>query len=246
MPNKIDKWYITNLDARRDKWACQQLVAGLHGIPMEIFERFPARIENDVLPSQEELARRIAADGFPEWEEPFATFQCPPVAIEFIERPERILQQIACEWTRMSVLRHIVESGYRSVVCTDNVYLKGRFEELTVMLNQLPDTLQVLFLHWYCFLRDEDGWDAVCRLESSGVPGVLKNFSGGGFIVYWTPKGASLFLDLWRRVPLILAENVLLVSHFDSSQFYACDPHLVVTYEDIGLPSDNLLCTKDH
>ena len=243
MPNKIDKWYITNLDARWDKWACQQFVACLHGIPMEIFDRFPARIENDVLPSQEELARRIAADGFPEWEEIFAT---RPVAKEHRDRPELTIQHIACEWTRMSVLRHIVESGYRSVVCTDNGYLNIRYEELTVMFNKLPDDLLVLYFYWYCFLRDSDGWDAVCRLEPSGVPGVLKNFSGGGFNAYWTPKGAGLFLDLWRKNPKTSAENLLLVSHFDSSQFYACDPHLVVTYRDIGLPSDNPLFGRDH
>ena len=241
--DRIDKWHITNLSSQPYKWACQELVACLHGIPMEIFERFPARIENDVLPSQEELARRIAADGFPEWEKTFATRS---LIKEHLDMPERHCQQIACEWTRMSVLRHIAESGNRAVACSDNGYLNIRYKELTAILNQLPDDLLVLYLHWYCFLRDGDGWDAACRLEPSGVPGVLKEFSGGGNSAYWTPEGAQVVLDLWRKIPNASAGDILLWSNFDSSQFYVCDPDLIASYKSIGLPSDNLFFTRDH
>ena len=246
MKNKIDKWCVINLNSSTYKWATQQLVAALQGIPMDIFERFPARCENDSLPSQEELARRVAADGFPEWEETFAT---RPVPEEYRDRPERTVQHIACEWSRMSLIRHISDSGYRVVMVSDNLYLRIRFEELVATLNQLPDDLHGVFLHWYYMFSSKNHLDDLRRLEPSGVPGVLRNFKSSGIGMYFTPEGARLFLDLWRKMPVFSGENVLASSILDTSKFYACDPAPLLPTGKI-LPSylvnQNPLLTKDH
>ena len=234
------KWYVTNQESQPVKWATQELVACIFEIPFDVFERYPARIENDALPSQVELAKLIADDGFPEWEEVFAT---RPVVPEFREQPERMLRKIASQWTRLSVLRHIIETDTPAVVSSDTGYLRIPFNKVKDMLYALPDDFHALFLqHWHL---PRFGLASLLRLKPSGVPGVLQNFSLGGFRACFSPAGAQFFFNLWRKAPMYNADDLLLNSDFDASKFYLCDPMVMVSARHI-LPPGQVLRIKDN
>lgn len=241
----IDKWYVSNLNSRPDKWDAQELVSVIQKMPVGILQRIPAAIENENLPdTRKELSRLMASDGFPEWSH-------PDVAIK-----DSGVSRLASDWTKLCALRQVIESSENAVITTDNAYLIEQFPRVERLVASAPNDLNALYLHWNSHPEMPRHMEAMSKLEPSGVPGMLKNFELGGWIVYFTNKGAKWFMDLWREIPSCDGQNVVYHAARRYGRLegvYACNPQVAVSvfeldrFRDIrnGLSLGNALIVKD-
>lgn len=224
--HSIDKWYYTNLNARPDKMDAQELAAAIQGMPKGVLTRFPAAMENEDLPDNKaELCGLMIADGFFEWE------------YELVKDYKCSISLLAADWSKLRVLRHVVESGENAVITTDNAYLIEKFSKVQEVVGSLPPDANALYLHWSSELDAPGHVEAMSRLEPSGVPGILKNFGLGGWIIYFTNKGARYFLDLWREIPDCDGQDVVYYAakrYPNLEGFYACNPQVAQSIFGIG------------
>ena len=224
---KINKWLYSNLNSAPEKRHQQQIVAAIMGFPANVFERYPAAIENDKLPrTREELLLMMQADGFPEW-----------TADQFHEMPWNRIW-IASNWTKLQMLRIIAESDWDgAVISTDRGFPVVPFKEIEEKVAQCPRDLRSLFLHWIIEPWEghftADHYKSLAVMQPSGIDGILKNFCANGSIAYFTSQGAQHFLDIWKKIPFIDFQAVLTYEFIVSSKlqtgFYATNPHLALT-----------------
>ena len=156
--HSIDKWYVTNLNSRPEKWDAQELVSVIQGMPPGILTRFPCAIENEDIPATHaELCELIRQDGFPEW------------ADARIHTTDRPLSLLAADWTKLQVLRLVIEDGESAVITTDNAYLIDKFDKVEELIRALPENLNALYLHWSSEPDVPGHIEAMSQLEPSGM-----------------------------------------------------------------------------
>lgn len=240
----IDKWYYSNLDNRPEKVDAQELVSVIQGFPPNVLQRVPCALQNHEIPeTMKEISDMMVADGFDEWH------------YDAIKENDREPVLLASDWTKLRILRQVIENGENAVITSDNAYLLCKFDELQEVVNQLPDDMNALYLHWEANTDYPDQIKALSRLEQSGVDGVLSGFNMIGWIVYFTQKGAKLFYDLWRQMPSADGQEVMYWARHhglsDLQGFYCCNPQIasaVFNLHEIHgytLSEDNALILKD-
>ena len=244
---RLDKWYYSNLESRRDKVYAQELVAAIQKFPPNVMERFPVAIENDkLLGTLDEICHLMSLDGFSQWD-------CDAVKQSHVNRTI-----LASNWTKLKMLRCVIESGQGAVLTSDNAYPVVPFEVIDETIASCPDDMNALYLHWVADPH-EDGivakhYKTLSEMKPTGIKGVLGGFRHIGWIAYWTPKGAQTFLDIWKQNPHHDGQEVLFQAECDVQGFYACNPNLCLSIFDIptiygteGVISEceNLLVRKD-
>lgn len=227
---RIEKWYYSNLNARPEKIHAQELVAAIQGFPPDVLERYPAAIENKDLPdSMDELCEMIQADGFVEWRADALK------DVPYLQNR----RNVASNWTKLRMLRHVIESNQGAVLTTDNAYPIVPFSVIDQTLSSCPADLKALYLHWvaepYEVAFQQRHYDALAGLTPVGIDGVLGNFTGVGWIAYFTPDGASAFLETWRTMPNVDGQSVCAEARRNQplTGFYACNPHLALSLFDM-------------
>lgn len=241
----IDKWYFTNLNSRKDKAYAQEIVASVQRFPRYIFERFPASVENEDMPSTvREVCDMMVNDGFRGW-----SYDNISQDAYFDESPIRA----AINWTRLRVLRYIAEKDHRAVLVTDMNYPVFTFDHISNVIRSAPPDMNILYLNWqgdpHHDTFNEECYNALAKLEPSGVKGIYKNFVGISAQVYLTSRGASEMLSTWNDNPVDFQALQMYVNGMDGC--YVCDPALVLSTGDMhhlypGIISrDSLLDMKD-
>ena len=244
----LKKWYYSNLLSRREKVHAQELVASVQGFPVGVMERFPVAIENDDMAgsmSMDKLANLMITDGFYEWGEARRTSDMP-------------LSHEASNWTALRQLRHVIDSNIGSVLTTDRTFPIALYSVIDEILESCPANMKGLYLHWVADPdTDEYGKDhgygkehyqALAGLTPCGVPGILSNFKGSGWCVYFTPEGAQDFLEAWRVIPKMDRQSILIYTHYPVSGYYTCNPNLAMSVPILGkgiISYDNPVLVKD-
>ena len=225
----IDKWYFTNLRSRKDKADVQELVAAIQGFPPGLLERFDAAIENEDLPdTAADLCELLIADGFSEWTHEASAARNPYLGTH----------AIAANWTRLRLIRHIIQEGLHAVMVTDNNYPVYPFRLIRDRIASAPSDMKLLVLNWqgdpYHQGFTERHYRALATMEPSGVPGILKNFTGVSGQVYFTQAGAREFLKRWRKYPDRDFQQVWRTcADPDFPVVYVCNPGLVLAINDM-------------
>ena len=243
----LEKWYYSNLLSRREKVYAQEIVASVQGFPVGVMERFPAAIENDdMVDTMADLADLIFGDGFYEWGEARLT------------STEVSLSLAAANWTALRMLRHVIDSGNAAVLTTDRTFPVACFSVIDKMIESCPSDMKGLYLHWAGDPNPyadpptgygEEHFRLMADLTPCGIPGLLSNFRGVGFCVYFTPEGARDFLEAWRARPSTDRQSVLVYTDYPISGYYTCNPNLAVSVPVLGkgiISSDNPVLVKDH
>ena len=214
---KIDKWYYINLADRVDKHHVQQAMCAVHGVPFERLERFPAAIDNESCPRDiRALAQMMIDDGFEEWS-------------WFLENETWFQPHwLASEWSKLRLLRQIIERGENAVMSTDVTFLNRDFFELEDMQSRLPD-LEVLHLSWWYDKEDETHKAHYAKMKKTGVEGIFSNFMlMGGAAIYFTLEGAKNFMAMRKEWPNNNIESFAFYRGLHTPEkikgFYACDP----------------------
>lgn len=237
----IDKWYFSNLEERRDKVNAQELVAALQSFPAGVLERFPVATENESLPDTAQgLCKQMQADGFVEWD------------YEAIRHNNRHVTLLAADWTKLKMLRHIIETDRCAVLTTDNAYPIVPFKVIEGTVASCPSDRKALYLHWvndpfwtapdYEALAQQH-YETLANMQPTDAPGVLDNFGGSGWIVCFTPAGAAEFLSLWKSIPSADGQDVLFYSKQHNPNltgYYACNPELALSIFDVQQVHRNL------
>ena len=214
---KLDKWYYTNQMKHEAKHAAQQIVRGIFDFPSDVFQRKSVVMEDVNMSKRDDLLLMIADDGFPEWAEYWGD--------------NFILPDVAARWTKVSYLRQISEGTENVALLADNFYPVVPYNVLTEVLSFVPDNAYGLRLvHWYW-----DEWVKPGKVVESGPDG-FSLFSGDlgyGFWFLFTPAGAGAFLDLWREMPEVKADKLLVsackkdLDNFPLDKWYSCTPELI-------------------
>ena len=237
--DKLDKWYFTNLNSRRDKADAHELTSAIQQFPPGILERFPAAVETKNMPETvREMCELIQADGFHQWsydkirQDPFLN-----------ESPERS----AINWTRLKLIRHIIEKDYHAVMITDNNYPMFSFDHILKTINSAPVDMSILYLNFqgepHNPTFNEQCYNALAQLEPTGVNGILKNFAGISAQIYFTPSGAADVLDRWLENPFDF--QCLQMAIGGMKGCYVCDPSLVLAVGDMRVMYPSLI-SKDN
>ena len=229
----LNKWYYSNLAVRTDKVHAQELVASIQRFPPSVLTRFPVAIETTEMPDTlAELCLLMNRDGFTEW------------TADRLSHSDLSLTWVAANWTKLKMLRHVANSDAGAVITTDNAYPIVPFELISQTISACPSDLKALYLHWVAE-PDEGGfkrehYESLAGLTPCGITGVLANFHGVGWIVYFTPSGAQHFLDVWRQEPPTDGQYIPLACRYwwnhplQLSGTYACNPHLALSIFDLG------------
>ena len=221
--HRIQKWYYMNLDERVDKHYAQQINSMLHGVPVQVLERFPVAIENDVCPDDiPTLAQMIVDDGFPEWE-------CYVKEDFWRERKIFGPHFLAADWTKLRALRQMIEREENAVLCSDAAFLSVDFAFLQHWINQIPHDLRVLNLYWWYDDEDPKHARQAQKMQPTSVVGIYNNFAlFGAAAVFFTWEGAKAHLELWRKYRRVAAEPFPFYAGGDDMDqlagYYACNP----------------------
>ena len=242
----IKKWYYSNLASRPEKVHAQELVAAVQGFPVGVMERFPAAIENDAMAdTMDELADLMIADGFVEWGESMRT-------------SEMFLSTGAANWTALRQLRHVINSGDGAVLSTDRLFPVANFSVIDELIESCPADMKGLYLETSGDPNPyadpptgygEEHFRLMAGLMPCGIPGILSNFKGVGWGVYFTLDGAVDFLEAWRAIPSMDRQSVLVYTPCLVSGYYMCNPNVVMPASVSGkgiISHDNPVLVKDH
>ena len=241
----IDKWYFTNLKSRKDKVDAQELASVMQGFPRGMLERFPAAVETRSQPETvQEMCELIQADGFRGWS--YDKIKDDPFLHDLPEKS-------SINWTRLKLIRHIVEKDYHAVMITDNNYPMFSFDHILKTINSAPADMSILYLNFQGEPHNpsfnEECYNALAQLEPTGINGILKNFAGVSAQIYFTPSGAAEVLGRWLENPVDFQCLQMAIGGMEGC--YVCDPSLVLAVGDMRvmypplISSDNRLLIKD-
>ena len=145
MSFSIDKIYVINLDARVDKWQASLYCFYKFGVPCSKVERFPALLSNQDIQSMTyvDVLELIVADGFDGWggflNQAYKKMKSDNY-FSWTTHPANY----ASIWSKLSLLRYIVESGENALFMTDSFFIVrndklgiNNFEDLTHVCNKL-------------------------------------------------------------------------------------------------------------
>lgn len=225
---KLEKWYFSNLACRSDKVDAQELVAAIQGFPPGVLTRFPVAVENTDLPdSIESLCQLMQEDGFRQWD------------YSKIKDNGLPLKMMASNWTKLKMLQHLIDRDIGGVLTTDNAYPIVPFAKIEAAINGCPADMKALYLHWVAEPHEpefqDDHYEVLAKMEPA-ADDILGNFSGVGWIIYFTPEGAADFLSMWRQHPDVDGQGVLLRAFhagMNPTGYYACNPHLALSIFDL-------------
>ena len=221
----IDKWYYINLKSRIDKHHAQQITCATWGVPAEKLERLPAAIENDVCPNSRELGQMMIDDGFPEWGETFVSGET-----------KMFPHWIAGNWSMLRAIRLVIEHNENAVISFDTHYMCKLFYLMERELYQLPWDLKILHLTWWKDRTDHPRhMEQQRKLQPTNVEGIQSNFAMVGCGArFFTSRGATEYLELWKKRPMEDTQNVLFYAAADEnlSGYYCCDPFWVLPLGD--------------
>ena len=241
MAFRIDKVYYINQDVRVDRHWTQLFALELFGVPYDRVARFPSRIQNNDLPSYDEMVDMMVADGFTEW--------------EMLKKRELKTDPtwLASQWSKLSVIRSIMDNGENGILLSDINYLSGfdrtsqlggfrppmTFANLETACGKL-DGLKVLNLQcpWdrWSFLENKD-----ITIQESRADGMFYPMFAGRFgAILFTQEGAKSVLDWCKEFPYVYTDNIFASMFRDDRMgdgFYFCHPSIVMTLNKVkGYP----------
>ena len=137
---------------------------------------------------------------------------------------------IAVNFTRLRMLRQIIESGENAVMVSDSYCMLEKYDVVESIIESAPDDMKILCLAWHSEPHVPGHFEALSELEPSGVKGILKNFRLCSLNVYLTNDGAQHLLDLWKTVVGCDGQNIIYHAGrrkaIPLEGIYACNPML--------------------
>ena len=225
---RIDKVYYINQDARVDRHWTQLFALELFGVPYDRVARFRSRIQNSDLPSYDEMVDMMVADGFTEW--------------EMLKKRELKTDptRLAAIWSKLSVMRTIIENDENAILLCDVNYLIGfssvgalsgfrapmTFDKLESICGELKD-LKALDFHspW-------TRWSSITNLgvtikETSAEGIYYPMFAGRIAAILFTAAGAKEILDFYCKHPYQTTDKLLTFMFREDitrTGYYFCHP----------------------